>query len=88
MPASVDLARSLVEYDDALARDILVQIVRHFGGAVDGHEVPEAMRFLENLAPREWTSTTTTQWKADFAHHERVRAFGLELARLLDGLPG
>lgn len=83
--AAAELARELVGYDPQLARTLLVQIVDELGGPEpDGDDVAKLTAYLTRMqSPAERTATTTAEWKAEFAHLERLRSLGLALAARL-----
>lgn len=82
-PAS-DLARALVDYDPELALTISRAIASELGaGGAEAWDAQKLSTYLAGLTTAEWTSSTTSEWKTDFAHTERMRALGLELASRL-----
>jgi len=83
-----DLADRLVEYDPRLARRIVMLIVERLGGgpADEGDDLARLHAFLSRTdaaAVRDAPSKTTSEWKIDFAHYERLRLLGLLVAELL-----
>ena len=97
MPEAQELARRLVEYDQRLAEDLLEMICSQLGGpAADGsaavHEMqsflsdPEVAR-SRSLSRLEGdvaeSPSTTSEWKAEFSHSERLRGLGLAIAERL-----
>ena len=77
MAPADDAARALLEYDEAVARQVLDLIVRELGG---GDEDPRS--FLARIDPPEVrTATSTAEWKLGFAQYERLRELGLALAQ-------
>lgn len=96
MPHTADLARRLVDYDERLARDVLELVCARLGGpAEEGGADVETMRsFLANadvarsqplsrLGDVGDAPSTTSEWKTEFSHVERMRTLGLALSDLL-----
>jgi hypothetical protein len=83
MAGSTSVARALVDYDPRLAERLLRLVASELGLAADGdvHQLQAAIQTVVEDGSRE----TTVEWKAGFAHVERLRSLGLELAKLLDG---
>ena len=79
--ASSNLAQALVDYDRELALTVARAIAAQLG-AVDVAEwnAEQVTSHLLAVTPEGWTSATTSEWKTDFAHTERLRALGIELA--------
>lgn len=97
MAPSDDLARDLVEFDERLAVDVLDSIVTRLGSPEsDGEpDLARAFKFLSDpekarlralrrLGDVDDSPSTTTEWKSQFAHSERLRTFGLALVDALD----
>jgi hypothetical protein len=82
MAGSADVARALVDYDPTLAEDVLRLLARELGVASDG-DVPRLQADLSHLSLDDGASKTTVEWKHGFAHVERLRTLGLEIAKLL-----
>jgi hypothetical protein len=83
MAGSTSVARALVDYDPRLAERLLRLVASELGVAADG-DVSELQAALQTVLEN-GTTETTVEWKAAFAHVERMRSLGLELAKLLDG---
>jgi hypothetical protein len=84
MAGSNAVARALVEYDARLAEHVLRLVATELG--VDpGGDVRRLQGALSKMSLEDDAAKTTVEWKAGFAHVERLRALGLELARLLNG---
>jgi hypothetical protein len=82
MAGSDGVARALVDYDPTFAEDVLRLLARELGVAADG-DVPRLQALLANLAVDDGAAKTTVEWKQGFAHVERLRSLGLEIAKLL-----
>lgn len=82
MAGSDSVARALVDYDPALAEDVLRLVARELGITIDG-DVPRLQAELTHLTLDDGSSKTTVEWKQGFAHVERLRTLGLEIAKLL-----
>ena len=82
MAGSTSVARALVDYDPRLAERLLRLVASELGVASDG-DVPQLQAALQDVL-EDGSTKTTVEWKAGFAHVERMRALGLDLARLLD----
>jgi hypothetical protein len=67
---AADLARTLVDYDEELARAVLDAVREQLGGRLD-------------TVPKDSDSVTTSEWKEGLARYERLRSLGLELQQLL-----
>ena len=80
MAPGAEIAEQLVAYDPEIARMALREIVRELGG--DADDDPESYLSHAHVPP-DRTSTTTQEWKVEFAHYERLRSLGIELARSL-----
>jgi hypothetical protein len=82
MAGSTSVARALVDYDPRLAERLLRLVASELGIApnADVSQLQAALHTVIEDGARE----TTVEWKAEFAHVERLRALGLELAKLLD----
>ena len=83
-----ELADRLVEYDPRLARRVVALIVERLGGgaASAGDDLARLHAFLSRndaAAVRDEPAKTTSEWKIDFAHYERLRLLGLLVADLL-----
>ena len=101
MAETRDVADRLAEFDERLARSVLALICSELGGpAADGDsgigEIraflsdPEAARSnpLKRMADVSESPATTSEWKTEFAHSERLRALGVALAdRLAASVP-
>jgi hypothetical protein len=83
MAQAGDVARELVAFDERLARHVLGMVCGELGGPGTA-EPDDAQAFLSRLDVEGDDSKTTREWKAGFAHVERLRALGLALAELLD----
>lgn len=70
MTAAEELARTLVEYDATVARELYEVIVRELGGRLDD-------------VPADSDSVTTSEWKEGLARYERLRSLGVALERAL-----
>jgi len=92
-----DLARDLVDFDERLALDVLAGVVsRLCGGDGDGEPDlaqiakflgdPERarLRSLHRLGDVDDSPASTSEWKSQFAHSERLRTFGLALVQALE----
>ena len=75
------MARGLVDYDQRLAEHVLRLVAKELGVAPDG-DVAQLQLGLQNVLEA-GAAKTTVEWKAGFAHVERLRSLGLDLARLL-----
>jgi len=82
MAGSDAVARALVDYDPALAEDVLRLLVRELGITTDG-DVPRLQAELTHLTLDDGASKSTIEWKQGFAHVERLRSLGIEIAKLL-----
>ena len=84
MAGSTAVARALVAYDASLAELVLRLVAAELGAASDG-DVARLRSAIEHIVPNDASeSKTTVEWKAGFAHVERLRSLGLELAKLLE----
>jgi hypothetical protein len=84
VPPAGNLARRLVDYDDAFAADVLALIVARLGGPENERDVGRLHAFLSRAGSSEdERAKTTVEWKAGFAEQERLRTLGTELAELL-----
>ena len=96
MTASDELANRLVEFDERLAVDVLTAIQTRLGGGdSDEVDLPSARAFLDDperaqlpalrrLDDVAESPATTSEWKSQFAHSERLRSFGLALVEALE----
>jgi hypothetical protein len=82
MAGSNDVARALVDYDARLAEQVLRLLAGELGVRSDG-DVPHLQAALQDVL-EDGSTKTTAEWKAGFAHVERMRSLGLDLARLLE----
>lgn len=81
MASASDLARALVHYDRELALTVARAIAAQFGAeGVAAWNAEQVASHLVAVTPEGWTSATTSEWKTDFAHTERLRTLGVELA--------
>ena len=82
-----ELADRLVEYDPRLARRVVALIVERLGGPADaGDDLARLHAFLSRndaATVRDEPAKTTSEWKIDFAHYERLRLLGLLVAEVL-----
>ena len=84
MANAADVADTLVAFDERLAVHVLQLVCRELGA--EGDLSPDRLHaFLNRLNVGEESAKTTVEWKAGFAHVERLRALGIALAGLLDG---
>jgi hypothetical protein len=83
MTGSADVARALADYDLRLAEHVL-RLVAGELGVPPGGDLAQLQAALQGVVD-DGATKTTIEWKAGFAHVERLRSLGLELARLLDG---
>jgi hypothetical protein len=81
MAGSAAVARALIDYDPRLAEHVLRLIAAELGVPAEG-EVLRLQSDLQQVIVKE-TTKSTIEWKAGFAHVERLRSLGLELAKLL-----
>jgi hypothetical protein len=93
---SDDLAERLVEFDERLATDVLGAVATRLGGADTGDpdlraareflSDPEKARLpaLRRLGDVDDSPSTTSEWKSQFAHSERLRTFALALVDALE----
>ncbi len=95
MAASQELASGLVEFDERLAVDVLAGVVQRLGGGDGEPDLaawskflgdPEQarLRSLRRLGDLDDSPATTSEWKSQFAHSERLRTFGLALVEALE----
>jgi hypothetical protein len=84
MGSSAAVARAIVDFDPALADDVLRLLARELGLATRG-DVGSVQPELIHFTLDDGDAKTTIEWKHDFAHLERLRALGLEIAKLLGG---
>ena len=86
--SAATLARRLVDYDRDLAVSVLASLVAELGGPPGETDVEKLHAFLTRpdgaLAE---SAKTTVEWKAGFAHRERVRTLATQLAELLRAAP-
>jgi hypothetical protein len=83
VPPAGNLARRIVDYDADFALDVLALVVERLDGPSDERDPARLHGFLSRGDAGSEISKTTVEWKAGFAHRERLRALGLELAELL-----
>lgn len=96
MPGTADLAEQLTEFDERLAGDLLELICAKLGGpAAEGDRDMAKIRAfladseaarskpLERMSDVADSPATTSEWKSEFGHSERLRALGLALAKRL-----
>jgi hypothetical protein len=96
MAETQKLAERLAEFDERLAGSVLELICTELGGpAAQGDPDVDAMRtFLADPEAARSTSlkrmsdvddapATTSEWKSEFVHSERLRALGVTLAARL-----
>lgn len=82
MANATDVAETLVAFDERLATHVLGLICRELGA--DGDLDPaRTQAFLNHLTVGEENAKTTVEWKAGFAHVERLRTLAVALADLL-----
>jgi hypothetical protein len=84
MAGAADVADALVAFDEDLAVHVLQLVCRELG-APDGLDAARMGAFLASLQVGEETTKTTVEWKAGFAHVERLRTLGVALAERLAG---
>jgi hypothetical protein len=91
-----DLANRLVDYDERLATAILELVWSELGGpaAKGAPDVAEIRSFLtdpgaarsgalKRVGDVGESPASTSEWKSEFAHSERLRSFGAALAERL-----
>jgi hypothetical protein len=84
VPSAATLARRLVEYDRDLAVSVLAALATELGGVAGEKDLERLHAFLTRPdAIGAEQAKTTVEWKAGFAHHERVRNLALQIAELL-----
>lgn len=97
MPRTAELAQRLVEFDERLAGEILELICEQLGGPAErGRADVRGMRNflasadvahsrpLSRLSDVGDAPSTTSEWKTEFSHFERLRTLGLALSELLE----
>jgi hypothetical protein len=82
MPGSDAVAQALVEYDAQLAEHVLRLVAKELGIDVAG-DAGRLAAAIAQFSADTGSAKTTIEWKAGFAHIERLRSLGLSLARLL-----
>ncbi len=95
MPQTAELAETLIDYDERLAREILELVVKNLGGPSNGTADLDRLRTFLNQVELSHSShltrlgdvasspATTEEWKTEFHHFERMKRLGLALAERL-----
>ena len=83
MASPTAVAEALIEYDARLAEHVLRVLAQELGVEVDGWDAERIGAALAHAAVDAGSRKSTVEWKAGFAHIERLRSLALELSRLL-----
>jgi hypothetical protein len=83
MAGPTGVAEALIEYDPRLAEHVLRVLAQELGVEVDGWDADRIGAALAQAAVDAGSRKSTIEWKAGFAHVERLRSLALELSRLL-----
>jgi hypothetical protein len=82
MAGSTAVAQALVDYDPRVA-ELVLRLVASELGVASGGDLHQLQTGLQHVVA-DGSTKTTVEWKAGFAHVERLRTLGLDLASLLE----